>query len=334
MAVTGNSTHRAGWILPSRRRPSERALGLGRFNRPVRALLQLRTLTKDPPPPADALMNTEKLKRIRHLALDMDGTIYRGGTLFDFTRPFLAAMDRRGIGHTFLTNNSSKSVADYLDHLRRFGIEANENQIYTSVLCTIDYLQKSLPDVRRLYILGTPSLRREFVAAGFEDVGDKGEPQAARRGSPQAVVVGFDTGLVFSRLCKAAWWIAQGKPFIATHPDRICPTDQPTILVDCGSVCACLESATGRKPDAVLGKPDPWMLRGILDRHGLAPGELAMVGDRLYTDMAMARRAGVAAVLVLSGEATADEAAHCPTPPDLIVPTLKELGDLLNRIGQ
>ena len=276
--------------------------------------------------PTHVLMNTETLKRIRHLALDMDGTIYRGGTLFDSTRPFLASMDRREIGYTFLTNNSSRSVTDYLRHLRRLGIEAHEKQIYTSVLCTMDYLRKSLPDVRRLYILGTPSLRREFVAAGFEDVGDAGEPQA--------VVVGFDTGLVFSRLCRAAWWIAQGKPFIATHPDRICPTDQPTILVDCGSVCACLESATGRKPDAVLGKPDPWMLRGILDRHGLAPDELAMVGDRLYTDVAMARRAGVVAVLVLTGEATAEEAARCPTPPDLIVPSLKELGDLLNRIGQ
>jgi len=268
-------------------------------------------------------MNVEELRRIRHLALDMDGTIYRGGTLFDFTRPFLASMDERGIGYTFLTNNSSKSVKDYVEHLRRFGIEARDNQVYTSVLCTMDYLRKALPGVWRLYILGTPSLRLEFVEAGFEDVGDEGEPQA--------VVVGFDTGLVYPRLCKAAWWIKQGKPFIATHPDRICPTDQPTILVDCGAICACLESATGRKPVAVLGKPDPWMLRGILGRHGLAPDELAMVGDRLYTDMAMARGAGVVGVLVLTGEATAEETARCPTPPDLIVPSLKELGELLGK---
>ena len=259
----------------------------------------------------------------------MDGTLYRGGTLFDFTRPFLARMDERGIGCTFLTNNSSKSVADYLAHLRRLGIAARDDQIRTSMHCTVDYLRKELPDVRRLYILGTPSLRREFISAGFEDVGDEGSPQALRHSSPQAVVVGFDTGLVYPRLCKAAWWIAQGKPFIATHPDRVCPTDQPTVLVDCGAVCACLESATGRAPAAVLGKPDPWMLRGILDRHGLAPDELAMVGDRLYTDMAMARRAGVVGVLVLTGEATAEEARRCPTPPDLVVPSLKELGDLL-----
>ncbi len=272
----------------------------------------------------DQKPNTKILASIRHLALDMDGTLYRGATLFDFTRPFLAQMDAVGIGYTFLTNNSSRSVGDYLAHLHRLGIPARADQIRTSMHCTVDYLRKSLPDVRRLYILGTPSLRREFAEAGFEDVGDDGEPEA--------VVVGFDTGLVFSRLCKAAWWIKHGKPFLATHPDNVCPTDQPTVLVDCGSVCACLERATGRAPDAVLGKPDPWMLRGILDRHGLAPQELAMVGDRLYTDMAMARRAGAIGVLVLTGEATAEQAARCPSPPDLVVPSLKQLGEMFGEI--
>src|SRR5207302_5346002 len=104
--------------------------------------------------------------------------------------------------------------------------------------------------------------------------------------------VGFDTTLVFSRLCRAAYWIKQGKPFIATHPDLVCPTDYPTVLVDCGSVCAALEKAAGRSPNAVLGKPDPGMIAGILERHNLAPAELAMAGDRLYTDMEMARLAG------------------------------------------
>lgn len=269
-------------------------------------------------------MKTEKLRSVRHLALDMDGTIYKGGTLFEFTRPFLARMDEIGVGHTFLTNNSSKSVTDYLKHLQRMGIEARRDQMYTSMLCAVDYLKNTLPQARRLYILGTPSLRQEFVEAGYEDVGDEGEPQA--------VIIGFDTGLVYPRLCKAAWWIKQGKPFVATHPDRICPTDLPTVLVDCGAVCACLESATGCKPTAVLGKPDPWMLRGILDRHGLKPHELAMVGDRLYTDMAMAHRAGVVGVLVQTGEATAEEAARCPESPDLVVPSIRELGEALSQV--
>lgn len=253
----------------------------------------------------------------------MDGTIYKGGTLFDFTPPFLAQMRALGIGYTFLTNNSSKSRKDYLRHLDRIGIAAGEDQMFTSTLSTMDYLRDELPHVRRLFVLGTPSLRAEFADAGFTVVPDDEEPET--------VIVGFDTTLTFAPLCKAAWWIKQGKPFVATHPDFVCPTDQPTVLVDCGSVCACLQSATGVKPMAVLGKPDRRMLTGILDRHGLQPAELAMVGDRLYTDMAMARGAGTVGVLVLTGEATAEEAASLPTPPDVVVPSLKELGALLEK---
>ena len=122
---------------------------------------------------------------------------------------------------------------------------------------------------------------------------------------------------------------AGGKPFIATHPDRICPTDKPTVLVDCGAVCAALEKAVGRGPDVVLGKPDPCMLRGILHRHALAPEHLAMVGDRLYTDMAMARKAGALGVLVLTGETTAAAAARHSPAPDLVVSGLAEFGERL-----
>ncbi|NLE59228.1 MAG: HAD-IIA family hydrolase [Planctomycetes bacterium] len=251
----------------------------------------------------------------------MDGTIYKGGTLFDFTPAFLARLGDLGIGHTFLTNNSSRSVADYIDHLRKMGIETRAGEIYSSSLCTTDYLRKNLPGIRRLFVLGTPSLQREFAEAGFEILGPNEEPEA--------VVAGFDTGLVYERLCKAAWWIKRGKPFIATHPDRVCPTDQPTVLVDCGAVCACLTEATGVKPLVVLGKPDPAMLTGILARHSLQPSQLAMVGDRLYTDMVMARRAGALGVLVLTGEATKEDVAACSERPNLVVPSLRELGELL-----
>ena len=101
------------------------------------------------------------------------------------------------------------------------------------------------------------------------------------------------------------------------------------MLVDCGAVCAALDAATGRKPDAVLGKPDPLMLHGLLERTGLRPEQLAMVGDRLYTDMAMANYAGALGVLVLTGEATADEAAAHQPPPDLVVKNLAEFGEQL-----
>ena len=265
----------------------------------------------------------ERLRKIRHVALDMDGTVYLNKTLFKTTEPFLTLLKKLGIGHTFLTNNPSKSVAEYLAHLRGMGIHATADQLYTSSQATIDFLKKNFPKTRRLFVLGTPGLCDEFKSAGFELTPD--DPNAP----PDAVIVGFDTTLTFSRLCRAAWWIKQGKQFFATNPDLVCPTDEPTVLVDCGAITAALEKAAGRPVQAVFGKPDPAMLQGILQRHSLAPENLAMVGDRLYTDMEMAHRAGALGVLVLTGEATAAQAEKHVPKPDLVVPTLAEFGELL-----
>ena len=266
-----------------------------------------------------------RLRRIAHVALDMDGTIYKGGTLFGCTPPYLALMQRLGIGTTFLTNNPSKSSADYLAHLRKMGVTAEPEQLYTSALATIDWLKTNRPDVRRLFLLGTPSMVAEFVRAGYVATADDA------RDVPDAVVVGFDLTLTYARLCRAAWWVQQGKFYVATNPDRVCPTDQPTVLVDCGSICAAIEQAAGRRPDKVFGKPDPSMIHGIIGRHGLQPGQVAMVGDRIYTDVAMARNAHVLGVLVLTGEATAQDAAQATPPPDLVLPSLAEFGALLEQ---
>ncbi len=238
----------------------------------------------------------QQLAKIRHLALDMDGTIYSGKTLFDFTLTALETFRQLGIGYTFLTNNSSRSVTDYLAKIRAYGIDAAPDNIYTSSLATIEYIKDNFSSAHRIFILGTQSLKNEFTKAGFEVVTEFDTPE------PDIVVVGFDTELTYLRLCKAAWWIDQGKPYIATHPDRICPTDQELVLVDCGAVCQCIESATSRRPDIVLGKPEPVMVHGILRRHNLQPSQLAIVGDRLYTDMAMALNTGALGILVLTGE--------------------------------
>jgi len=261
--------------------------------------------------------------KIRHVALDMDGTIYSGGTLFPCTLPFLQLLKEAGIGHTFLTNNPSKSTVEYLAHLGQMGIVATADQLYTSTQATIDFLGKNRPELKRLFLLGTPGLADELEAAGYELTPD--DPQRP----PDAVLVGFDKTLTYSRLCRAAWWIKQGKPFFATNPDRVCPTDEPTVLVDCGSITAALEKATGIAPHKVFGKPDPTMIEGILQRTALLPENLAMVGDRIYTDMEMARRAGAFGVLVLSGEAAPAEAENHLPKLDLIVPSLAELGELL-----
>jgi NagD protein len=267
----------------------------------------------------------KRLGKIRHVALDMDGTIYKGSTLFDFSKPFLASLKQMGIGYTFLTNNPSKSVKDYLSKLAGYGINAKADELYTSAQATIEYLHSRYPKARRIFALGTPSMLEEFEKHGFDLCDDSPKDE------PELVVVGFDMTLSYSRLCRAAWWISKGKPYIATNPDRVCPTDQPTVLVDCGAICAALNEATGRKPDAVMGKPDPTMLRGILLKHSLQPNELAMVGDRIYTDVAMGHAAGALAVLVLTGEATADDAQKASEPPDITVPSLKEFGEQLRQ---
>jgi HAD superfamily hydrolase (TIGR01450 family) len=266
-----------------------------------------------------------RLRRIRHVALDLDGTIYRGGTIFKTTLPFLKLLADLGIGCTFLTNNPSKSNADYHAKLRGMGICAKEEQLYTSAQSTIEYLKDKQPPLKKLFILGTPSMSRLFAKAGFTLLPD--DPKQR----PDAVVVGFDPTMTYSRLCRAAWWISRGIPYFATNPDNVCPTDEPTVLVDCGSITAALIKATGCVPLAVLGKPDVAMLRGILRRHALKTSDLAMVGDRLYTDMAMAQRAGAFGVLVLTGETTAKQAAAHHPRIDLVVPSLAELGRLLLR---
>lgn len=266
----------------------------------------------------------ERLAGIRHLALDMDGTIYMGSTLFPFTIEFLDSMSKAGIGYSFLTNNPSRSVADYLKKLAGMGIQADEDNMYTTSLAAIDYIKANYPDARRLFLLGTPSMISQFEKAGFISCAD--DPDDV----PDVLVVAFDMTLEYSRLCRASWWASQGVPYIATNPDRVCPTDQRTVLVDCGSMCRCIEHATGRCPDITLGKPDPNMLKGILDRHGLKPEEIAMVGDRIYTDTAMARNAGAFGVLVLSGETTIETAeAAVEDAPDLICRDIKELGELI-----
>ncbi|MBR6054949.1 MAG: HAD-IIA family hydrolase [Bacteroidales bacterium] len=267
----------------------------------------------------------EKLRRIRHVALDMDGTIYLSDTIFPFTLDFLAKLTRLGISYSFLTNNPTRSLEDYLAKLHKMGIEAGTEQMYSTVPATIDYIKANLPSARRLFLLGTPSMIRQFEDAGFESTADSADDR------PDAVVVAFDTTLVYSRLCRAAWWVSEGLPYIATNPDRVCPTDQPTILVDCGSLCACVAEATGRRPDAVIGKPDPAMIRGIEHRYGLKADEIAMVGDRIYTDVECAYNAGAFGVLVLSGETTLEMAREWPHAPSLICRDIAELGDLLEE---
>lgn len=277
-------------------------------------------------------LESEKLiewaRGIKHVVIDMDGTIYMGDRLFPFTKPFLDKLHELGLSYSFLTNNSTKLVCDYIEKLSNMGINVSKEQIYTSIPVTIDYIKNNLPEVKKLFVLGTPSMSSEFIRAGFgvteDDDGDV----------PDGVVVAFDTTLTYSRLCRAAWWISKEIPYIATNPDNVCPTDKNTILIDCGSICSCLEKATGRKPDRVFGKPDANMLQIIASHKGIRCEEIAMVGDRIYTDVQAAHNAGSMGILVLSGETTLEVAEQSNPRPHLIVKDISELGEFLKQAKQ
>lgn len=270
----------------------------------------------------------EALKKIRHIALDMDGTIYNGNTLFPFTIPFLAKLKRWGIGYSFLTNNPTKSASDYVQHLRELNIPVELENMYTSAQATIDYLHLHHPEYKRLFILGTPSMIAEFESAGFISTSESANDV------PDTVIVSFDKSLVYDRLCRAAWWIQQQLPYIATNPDKVCPTDQPTVLVDCGSLISCLEYATNRSPDVIIGKPDPRMLYCIMERLNLRADEVAMIGDRIYTDVKTALNAKSMGILVLSGETTMDVVRQSVEKPTLIAQDLSEVEKWLSVVHQ
>ena len=131
----------------------------------------------------------QALARVKHVALDMDGTIYMGSTLFPFTKDFLAKLKANGIGYSFLTNNPTKSQADYLKKLEKLGIEATEEEMYTSAIATIEYLKAKMPEAKRLFALGTPSMIKEFEEAGFEMCAVDAQDR------PDVLVVAFDTTL-------------------------------------------------------------------------------------------------------------------------------------------
>lgn len=270
----------------------------------------------------------EALKKVRHIALDMDGTIYNGNTLFPFTIPFLAKLKKWGIGYSFLTNNPTKSASDYVQHLKELKIPVELENMYTSAQATIDYLHLHHPEYKRLFILGTSSMIAEFESAGFVSTSESASDV------PDAVIVSFDKSLVYNRLCRAAWWIQQKLPYIATNPDKVCPTDQSSVLVDCGSLISCLAYATDRRPDVIIGKPDPRMLYCIMERLNLRADEVAMIGDRIYTDVKTALNAKSLGILVLSGETTMDVVGQSVEKPTLIAQDLSEVEKWLSIVHQ
>jgi 4-nitrophenyl phosphatase len=254
---------------------------------------------------------SDRLAQARAFLLDMDGTFFLGDRLIDGALDFIARLRQQGQGFLFLTNNSSKDRQQYADKITRLGLPITPDQVLTSGEATARCLTREYAGAR-LFVVGTPSLEEEFRAAGF--VLD--DPQ------PEVAVVGFDTGLTYARLWKLCDLVRAGRPYIATHPDLNCPT--PTgFMPDIGATIAFVKASTGRAPDLVVGKPSRLMAEAAAQKLGLPLETLAIIGDRLYTDIALGQAAGIPAVLVLSGETRPEDVSGSPFQPDY---TFEHLG--------
>lgn len=255
------------------------------------------------------------MDKIRTFLLDLDGTFYLGDKLFPWSLDFVDTVRSQGKNFIFVTNNSSRHGRYYVEKIRKMGVDISADQVFTSGEATIYHLLKyNYP--KRLFLLGTPDLEEEFQAAGFTLTDREAE----------LVVLGFDMTLTYDKLRTACRLIRQGIPFIATHPDINCPTpDGP--IPDAGSMIALIKASTGVEPK-IIGKPYPEMIEALRAKYGLEdPQTVAMVGDRLYTDIAMGKAAGIKSILVLSGETQLADLERSQIQPDFVVDNLGTIAD-------
>ena len=266
---------------------------------------------------------TEIIQNMKLYLFDMDGTLYLGSRLYDFTVELLQEIRRTGGKYLFITNNSSKSVADYVKKLAGFGIQATRDDFMTSSQATAYYLHK-YHEGQRLYVCGTESLKEELRGEGFTVTGTIDEVDC--------IVMGFDTELTFQKLHDVSYMLLTRPelPYIATNPDLVCPTEFGSVP-DCGSVCGMIFNATGKRP-VVIGKPSALMPELAMDKLGIGKEQTCVVGDRIYTDVKSGLNAGCVGILVMSGETTYEILAQSPDKPHLVLESAREILDVLKTM--
>ena len=268
-------------------------------------------------------MERNELLRSKKLYLfDMDGTLYLGERLYNFTVELLDTLKSTGRKYLFMTNNSSKSVEDYVEKLKKLGIEATREDFMTSSQATAHYLHKN-HEGKKLYVCGTESLKAELRREGFTVTTELPEVEC--------IVMGFDTELTFQKLHDVSYLLLTRPelPYIATNPDYVCPTEFGSVP-DCGSVCDMIYNAAKKRP-VVIGKPSPLMPVLAMEKLGMAKEETCVVGDRIYTDVKSGLNAGITGILVLSGETTEEILAQSPDKPDLV---LQDASEILEAIKE
>jgi len=248
----------------------------------------------------------DRLARVSCFLLDMDGTVNLGERLLPGAAAFFELLPRQGRDFLFLTNNSSRHRQHYAAKLSRLGLPVPDEKVLTSGEATARMLLATRPQ-SSVFLMGTPELRQEFLAHGVR-LDDE---------HPDLVVLGFDTTLTYARLWRMCDLVRAGLPYIATHADLNCPTEAG-YMPDVGAKIALVKTSTGREPDLVVGKPNRLIVDAAAQKLGLPIESLAMIGDRLYTDIALGQSSGILTVLVLSGEATREDLARSEFQPDYV----------------
>ena len=266
--------------------------------------------------------NADELKEKSLWLFDMDGTIYEENRIFDGTLELLRTIEDRGGQYVFLTNNSSRSVEDYIKKVTAMGIKADRDNFFTSSQATVLYLKENLPGAL-VYCQGTESLVKELKDSGIR-VTTEMDLQA------EAVLIGFDTELTFQKLRNTCELLTKKDiPYIATNPDFVCPTDYG-FVPDCGSMMIGIRYATGKMP-LIIGKPEPTMIEIARRKFNKSTADTVLLGDRLYTDIASGVNAGVTTIAVLSGEATYDEIMAYEKQPAFVFKSVLEIYQELTK---
>ena len=256
----------------------------------------------------------EQLSKIRCFLLDMDGTFYLGNQLIEGSLDFLDKLKKTGRQCLFLTNNSSKSASFYKEKLKKMGVPEEFRNVLTSGQAAARYVTEQFPG-KKAFLLANAIETEEMKALGVEIDQDH----------PDYVLIAFDTELDYKKMTMLCDHVRAGLPYIATHPDFNCPTETG-FIPDIGATIAYVKASTGREPDLIIGKPYSGIVEETLRVTGLQKNEMAMVGDRLYTDIATGVNFGMLSILVMSGETTAQMAAESSIKPGL---TFGRLSDMI-----
>lgn len=248
--------------------------------------------------------------------MDMDGTVYLGDNIIKGAPEFVQRARSMGAKVYFFTNNASKNPDLYVEKLTRLGFEACREDIITSGDVTIDFLKKNRAG-KSIYLVGTPALHESFEKAGLHPV-KEGE-------YADIVLSSFDTTLTYAKLEHACNLLREGAEFLSTHEDINCPTAEG-FIPDSGAICALMTLSTGKEP-RYFGKPHLETVEYIEAYTGISREYCAIVGDRLYTDIATGKNHGMTAIFVLSGEGTMEDVEKLPDnmKPDLIFNSVDDI---------